>query len=72
MGFLPNAGTSKTWVALSQPPFFPQLPSSPTVLGTGPRGKWALLEAPQGPAPPGAAEGRNKDAPVNQRTLFLL
>lgn len=51
MGFLPNAGALKTWVAFSQPPFFPQLPSSPTVLGTGPRGKWALLEAPQGPAP---------------------
>lgn len=51
MGFLPNVGTSKMWVAFSQLSFFPQLPSSPTVLGTGPRAKWALLEAPQGPAP---------------------
>lgn len=79
MGFLPSEGTSKTWVALFQPPFFPWLPSSPTVLGTGPRGKWALPEAPQGPAPkiPGdgvhrLTEGRNKGATVSQRTLLLL
>lgn len=61
------------------PPFFPWLPSAPKVLGTGPSGKWALQEVPQGPAQAslgngiaGQLEEGTKDATGDQRKLLLM